>query len=404
MCHVAASSSPGAIREREVTAYGLGQPDLAPLDATPGGEAVGGRWGRSSFSGSLSGAFPANHVTALVCCTRDQHLRVPGMSQMPKVAACPGPPHHDGLRDQAEGTRDWQTMAAGDVPPYHELLWPALQAVGDLGGSASISEIVETVIKREGFSDAQQAVLHNDGPETEIGYRLAWARTYLKGMGLLTNSSRGVWALTDDGTALLTDPSATDDQRSERIQELRARYLTEMRTARKTRPPQDGEPDDMQSSTERSWKEQLLEQLMSMPPDAFERLARRLLREADFDSVNVTGQSGDGGIDGLGVYRLGLVSFPVFFQCKRYRGSVSPSAVRDFRGAMAGRGDKGLLITTGTFTADAKKEATRDGAPPIDLIDGDRLCELLKRYDLGVQTTTRTVEDVQIDAGFFAEI
>jgi len=223
-------------------------------------------------------------------------------------------------------------------------------------------------------------------------------------MGLLTNSSRGVWALTDDGTGLLTDPSATDGQRSERIQELRARYLTEMRTARKARLPQDGEPDDVQSSTERSWKEQLLEQLMNMPPDAFERLARRLLREADFDSVNVTGQSGDGGIDGLGVYRLGLVSFPVFFQCKRYRGSVSPSAVRDFRGAMAGRGDKGLLITTGTFTADAKKEATRDGAPPIDLIDGDRLCELLKRYDLGVQTTTRTVEDVRIDIAFFAEI
>ena len=98
---------------------------------------------------------------------------------------------------------------------------------------------------------------------------------------------------------------------------------------------------------------------MSITPDAFERLARRLLREAEFDSVNVTGRSGDGGIDGLGVYHLGLVSFPVIFQCKRYRGSVSPSAVRDFRGAMAGRGDKGLLITTGTFTADAKKEATR---------------------------------------------
>jgi restriction system protein len=296
-------------------------------------------------------------------------------------------------------------MPAGDVPPYHELLWPALQAVTELGGSASISEIVETVIKREGFSDAQQAVLHNDGPETKIGYRLAWARTYLKGMGLLTNSSRGVWALTDNGTALVTDPSATDGQRNERILELRARYLTDLRTARKTRLPQDdGEPDDEQPPTERSWKEQLLEQLMSMAPDAFERLAKRLLREADFDSVNVTGKSGDGGIDGLGVYRLGLVSFPVFFQCKRYRGSVSPSAVRDFRGAMAGRGDKGLLITTGTFTADAKKEATRDGAPPIDLIDGDRLCELLKRYDLGVRTTTRTVEDVGIDAAFFAEI
>jgi|SRR5271165_5656477 len=296
-------------------------------------------------------------------------------------------------------------MVIADVPQYHELLWPALQALAELGGSASIGEIVETVIKRENFSDAQQAVLHNNGPETEIGYRLAWARTYLKGMGLLTNSARAVWALTDEGTGLLTEPSATDIQRRERVRELWSTYLAELRKARKAKSLQEEDfPDAAQPAEERTWKEQLLDELMSMRPDAFERLARRLLREADFDSVSVTGQSGDGGIDGLGVYRLGLVSFPVFFQCKRYRGSVAPSAVRDFRGAMAGRGDKGLLITTGTFTADAKKEATRDGAPPIDLIDGDRLCELLKRYDLGVQTTTRTVEDVSIDTAFFGEI
>jgi restriction system protein len=150
----------------------------------------------------------------------------------------------------------------------------------------------------------------------------------------------------------------------------------ETRKARKTRPSQDArDPDTAELAGARRWKELLLDQLMDLPSDAFERLAQRLLREADFDSVN--GKSGDGGIDGLGVYRLGLVSFPVFFQCKRYRGSVSPGAVRDFRGAMAGRGDKCLLITTGTFTADAKKEATRDDAPPIDLIDGDRLGELL---------------------------
>ena len=296
-------------------------------------------------------------------------------------------------------------MAKAIVPQYNEMLWPVLQAVAELGGSASIGEIVETVIKREGFSEAQQAVLHNDGPETEIGYRLAWARTYLKAMELLTNSTRAVWALTDGGTALLTDPSMTDDQRRERVREIWAAHLIELRKARKARVPQG--PDEAAAddpAAELGWKEQLLGQLMSMRPDAFERLTRRLLREADFDSVNVTGQSGDGGIDGLGVYRLGLVSFPVFFQCKRYRGSVGPGAVRDFRGAMAGRGDKGLLVTTGSFTADAKKEATRDGAPPIDLIDGDRLCELLKRYDLGVRTVTRTVEDVSVDSSFFGEI
>jgi restriction system protein len=149
------------------------------------------------------------------------------------------------------------------------------------------------------------------------------------------------------------------------------------------------------------WKDALLEALLAMSPGAFERLAQRLLREAGFINVNVTGRAGDGGIDGLGVYRLSLVGFPVFFQCKRYRSSVGAGAVRDFRGAMAGRGDKGLLITTGSFTVDAKTEALRDGAPPIDLIDGERLCELLKEYGIGVRVETRVVEDVTVDTAYF---
>lgn len=297
-------------------------------------------------------------------------------------------------------------MVTTEVPPYNEMLWPTLRAVAELGGSASISEIVETVVRQEDYSDEQQAVLHNDGPATEIGYRLAWARTYLKGMGLLTNSARGIWALTEEGTSLVTDPSATEEQNLKRIRELRDAYLIELRNARKNNDllPGSASDDSPDAGEEPGWKERLLGQLVGMAPDAFERLTRRLLREADFDSVTVTGKSGDEGIDGLGVYRLGLVSFPVFFQCKRYRGSVGAAVVRDFRGAMTGRGDKGLLITTGSFTADAKKEATRDGAPPIDLIDGDRLCDLLKRYELGVRTVTRTVEDVTVDAHFFEDI
>lgn len=275
-----------------------------------------------------------------------------------------------------------------------------------MGGSASISEIVEVVVKQASFSDDQQSVLHNDGPTTEIEYRLAWARTYLKAMGLLTNSARAVWALTDDGVSLMTDPATTDEQRRDRVRELHRINVAERRRSR-GRGKQSGEPvfDPAVSPDDATdWKEQLLDQMMTMPPDAFERLAQRLLREADFDSVNVTGRRGDGGIDGLGVYRLGLVSFPVFFQCKRYRGSVGAGAVRDFRGAMSGRGDKGLLITTGAFSVDAKREATRDGAPPIDLIDGERLCALLKRYDLGVRTHVRQVEDITVDPSFFAEL
>src|SRR5690242_15862167 len=146
-------------------------------------------------------------------------------------------------------------MAEADVPPYHELLWPTLQAVTELGGSASIGEIVETVIKRRGFSDTQQGVLHNTGPETEIGYRLAWARSYLKGMGLLTNSARGIWALTDEGSALITDPGATDSQRRERVRELWQAHLVELRKARKPQPSQNAtDPDATELAEEPDWK------------------------------------------------------------------------------------------------------------------------------------------------------
>jgi restriction system protein len=162
------------------------------------------------------------------------------------------------------------------------------------------------------------------------------------------------------------------------------------------------EDDETETSADadEEWKQGLLETLLGLEPSAFERLAQRLLREAGFVSVQVTGKSGDGGIDGIGLLEMQLLSFPVFFQCKRYKGSVSAGAIRDFRGAMSGRGDKGLLITTGSFTPDAKKEARRPGAPPIDLIDGERLCQLLREHKLGVHV----VEDVRVDPSWFSEL
>ena len=143
--------------------------------------------------------------------------------------------------------------------------------------------------------------------------------------------------------------------------------------------------------------------LLEMSPDAFERLCQRLLRESGFIQVEVTGRSGDGGIDGHGIVRLaGLISFPVIFQCKRYRNTISSSVVRDFRGAMVGRADKGLIITTGNFTRDAILEATRDGAPPIDLIDREQLIDKLKDLRLGV--ATKQVEVVEVNSEWFAAI
>jgi restriction system protein len=289
-------------------------------------------------------------------------------------------------------------MATTRVPTVVALLWPTLQAVREIGGSGTIDEIAERVIERESFSEEQQAVPHKDGRRTKIEYRLAWARTYLKGMGALDNSERGVWSVTDNGRAL-------SDEDVSRLHREYRRALREARRERRALEEASIEADGAdEEEDERDWKAQLLEVLLELPPDRFEHLARRLLREAGFVSARVTGQSGDGGIDGIGVYRLSLVSFPVFFQCKRYRGSVRAGTVRDFRGAMAGRGDRGLLITTGSFTTDAKQEATRDGAPPIDLIDGDRLCELLKEHKLGVRTELRQVEDVTVDREFFSEV
>ena len=152
-----------------------------------------------------------------------------------------------------------------------------------------------------------------------------------------------------------------------------------------------------------SWRETLSAALLSMPPDAFERLCQRLLRKSGFIEVAVTGRSGDGGIDGHGIIRLaGLISFPVVFQCKRYTNNVSAGTVRDFRGAMVGRADKGLILTTGGFTRDAHREATRDGAPPIDLIDGELLMDRLKELGLGV--SVKTVEVVEVDKKWFDSI
>lgn len=300
------------------------------------------------------------------------------------------------------------------IPKFSELLLPTLKAVKSLGGSGSISEIVSEVVAIEGFTEEQQSILHNGGPETKIGYRVAWARTYLKYFGFLTNSERGVWSLTESGDQFLRDGSGSDDDRAAKLFRLKAEKIREAAEARSIRAAQsqDGEPpgdDDepgeiLDEGLGASWKESVISTWTSPDFSAaqFERLAQRLLREANFETVTVTGRSGDQGIDGVGTYRLGLLTFPVFFQCKKYSGSVGPGEVRDFRGAMQGRGEKGLLITTGSFTSAAKAEASRDGATPIDLVDGDRLCELLKTYALGVSTSV--VEQVTIIPGFFSDI
>ncbi|PSR53812.1 restriction endonuclease [Adhaeribacter arboris] len=284
-----------------------------------------------------------------------------------------------------------------NLPTFDELIIPTLKALKKLGGSGTIEEISENVYQIANISEDALQILHNEnGLLNEVDYRLAWSRTYLKKYGLIENSARGVWALTKSEL----DISKLDA--NEIVKNVRDQHKSA--EPKKIKPETETEADILEQVEETTnWKEELLNTLFSISPDAFERLAQRLLRESGFVQVEVTGKSGDGGIDGKGIVKLsGFLSFHVIFQCKRYRGTITPSQIRDFRGAMQGRADKGLFITTGTFTRDATKEATRDGAPPIDLIDGELLCEKLKEFRLGVET--KFIENVDVQHDWFLHL
>jgi restriction system protein len=289
------------------------------------------------------------------------------------------------------------------LPDLPGMMLATVDALRHLGGSGSIQELDEAVMELEGVTEAEQAIMMpNNDRRPKANYYLAWARTFLKRGGAIDNSSRGVWALTESGTALTERSEArriydrVNEEERERTRQ-RKKAKEKVATNQVVVTDADAGPID-----EEDWKTTLLGILGAMPSDGFERLSQRLLREAGFTKVEVRGKSGDGGIDGVGVLRVNLVSFQVYFQCKRWKGSVGPKEIRDFRGALQGRADKGLFITTGHYTGAASDEATRDGAIAIDLIDGDRLCDLLKEHRLGV--TTEMVERVAIDGGWFAGV
>lgn len=298
------------------------------------------------------------------------------------------------------------------IPTPNDLIEPLIKALKTLGGSGTVQEIYDKVCELGNFSDVQQNILHKQGPNTEIAYRLAWARTNLRIYGALENVRRGVWSLTEKGRNL----EAIDITEINKVVQKSTQQKSQLISGNKNDQEIKITPSNIDFTNNTSehefikindqipidsdiWIEKLLKVLQQIPPDSFERLCQRILRESGFIKVEVTGRKGDGGIDGIGVLKIALLSFQVFFQCKRYTGSVGPSEIRDFRGAMVGRTDKGLFLTTGTFTSSAKQEATRDGAPVLDLIDGEQLCQILKDLNLGVET--KMIEVVEIDQNWF---
>jgi len=286
------------------------------------------------------------------------------------------------------------------LPKYDDFMLPTLQAIRDLGGSASIEEIQDHLTEALALTPAQLDAAYPKSGALIAPDRMSWARSYLKIAGMLASGGKGIWLITDTGRQAAEQSVI---QVKGEVRKLVAAHNALNAGRRAETQAADGNAEGA-AEPESAWIDLLLEQLRGMSPDAFERLAQRLLRESGFVKVEVTGKSGDGGIDGSGVLRMNLISFQVLFQCKRYKGSVASEVVRNFRGAMQGRADKGLIITTGAFTSEARKEATRDGAPAIDLIDGEALCYLLKERSLGVQVRPVIKEEIAIDAVFFADI
>jgi restriction system protein len=274
---------------------------------------------------------------------------------------------------------------------------PVVETLKELGNSGMPSEVTDRVIERMHISEQEQEETTSNG-KSRVRNQIAWARFYLVKAGYIDKSQRGVWTLTEKGQ------TAKFDQASVRavfqlVQARGARWATEAQPT-KTSAVADEDRDDVPDEPRGDHRARLLDILRGLPAAGFERVCQRLLRESGFEQVVVTGRSGDDGIDGHGVLEINpLVVFRVLFQCKRYgeNNPVTPSQVRDFRGAMQGRSDKALILTTGSFTGAARKEATRDGVPPIELVDGNKLITMFESAELGL------VRAFEVNESFFDE-
>ncbi|MCE9646275.1 MAG: restriction endonuclease [Chloroflexi bacterium] len=269
-------------------------------------------------------------------------------------------------------------------PQFVQYFQPVIDALIELGGSGRPTEVKERIAESLNISEDEQEEQIASGM-SRFSNKVDWARFYLVKAGFIDSSTRGIWNLTEKGRNI----KLLNDEALQLFQNIHQQFSVE----RKKQKEKNSVPSENKNNTsdelpdeENDHRIVLLKLLMEMPAGGFERLCQRLLRESGFESVVVTGKSGDGGLDGLGILQVNpFVSFKVLFQCKRYSGSVSPSQVRDFRGAMMGRADKGIILTTGTFTSEAKKEAVRDGVPPIELVDGEKLLDMFETLELGLK-------------------
>lgn len=267
---------------------------------------------------------------------------------------------------------------------------PLLDALRQLGYSGKPKEVSDTIARNLNLDNNFLDETLKSGTN-RFHNQVAWARQYLTWEGLLDSSIRGTWKITEKGKNTHLD--------YEQSHKLFLKWVEINQKARKNKSAseviteqEEEEPDSVDVKAENN----LLDILQGISASGFENVCKELLREHGFENVEVTGKSHDGGIDGYGILEINpFVSFKVLFQCKRYKGSVSRSQIGDFRNAMIGRAEKGIILTTGTFTKEAEKEANRDGAPAIELIDGQKLVKMFEMVELGLKP--RTIYEVDLN-------
>lgn len=287
-------------------------------------------------------------------------------------------------------------------PTYSELILPTYEALVKLGGSGTNAEICDEVIQIMDLSDEIVDEAHlGSANQSELEYQLAWARTYLKNYGVIERSARSVWSLTSgysDGTKKLDAKKIVAFMANKKAEK---KNLGERKTLEQAESDQLPEDDAEIPDENKPWRAKLSEVLLNMNPYGFERLSKRVLRECGFTQVEVTKKSADGGIDGTGKLKInGIFSFNIAFQCKRYKGLVGAGDIRDFRGSLTTDIEKGVFITTGTFSKAAREEASNPGKQQIDLIDGDDFINKLAEFQIGV----KPVLTYEIDEKFFETI
>lgn len=292
---------------------------------------------------------------------------------------------------------DVQSIKNLNLNDYVCLVIEALRSINGVGKTSAVREIIEGYLSERGV--VEQSTLPSG--ESKLGNDIRWARYYLVNSGHIaptSESGRGIWKLTPKGWSDALTKEFSDDV----VGKSNSSKKSESGNST-VAPEEDASPSD--PLQEGAWSDSLKKLLVTMPDKGFERLCAFLMTKNGLLAARVTGQAGDGGVDGEGLLAfdsLALIKTPVAWQCKRFETNKVPSkAVRDFRGAIDGRASYGLIFTTSTFTHDAELEARRAGATPIELVGLDRLIDMLKDREIGVKE--KIIKTYEVEDGFFDE-